>query len=273
MLWEASSPASRRPAPPRNDGDSFGNDDDDSSSNTSSAAGTGGSTSSTGEGGGFDPTTVKRGNGLDHSGRRMKEIGGTCVVESKSGAGTYVYGANATITWTYAPGYEVTSVTDNGTTLPSAAYAGNSYTLSGIAADHAIVINTRMTLFSLTYNGNGGTVGGNASYSATKTMGTSFAVDANTFTRAGYYYLGRSTSSTASVADPAYAPGTSVTMPSNDLTAGLSPQTQPIPTTPLTLHGSQKATPHCLLMLQTPSKSSKPRNKPCAHCVSRCWTV
>ena len=41
-------------------------------------------------GAGFDPTTVKRGNGLDHSGRRMKEIGGTCMVESKSGAGTLI---------------------------------------------------------------------------------------------------------------------------------------------------------------------------------------
>ncbi len=41
-------------------------------------------------GAGFDPATVKRGNGLDHSGRRMEEIGGTCVVESKPGAGTFV---------------------------------------------------------------------------------------------------------------------------------------------------------------------------------------
>ncbi|HML69391.1 MAG TPA: InlB B-repeat-containing protein, partial [Clostridia bacterium] len=91
-------------------------------------------------------------------------------VSAKSGAGTYVYGANATITWTLATGYEITSVTDNGTTLPSAAYTGNTYTVSGITADHAIVINTRMTLFTLTYNGNGGMVGGNGSYSSTKTM-------------------------------------------------------------------------------------------------------
>lgn len=41
-------------------------------------------------GDGFDPATVKRGNGLDHSGRRMEEIGGTCVVESRPGAGTCV---------------------------------------------------------------------------------------------------------------------------------------------------------------------------------------
>jgi signal transduction histidine kinase len=41
-------------------------------------------------GAGFDLVTVKRGNGLDHSGRRMEEIGGTCVVESRPGAGTSV---------------------------------------------------------------------------------------------------------------------------------------------------------------------------------------
>lgn len=39
---------------------------------------------------GFDPATVKRGNGLDHSRRRMEEIGGTCVAESRPGAGTCV---------------------------------------------------------------------------------------------------------------------------------------------------------------------------------------
>lgn len=41
-------------------------------------------------GAGFDPAAVKRGNGLDHSARRMEEIGGTCVVESQPGAGTSV---------------------------------------------------------------------------------------------------------------------------------------------------------------------------------------
>jgi signal transduction histidine kinase len=39
---------------------------------------------------GFDPTTVKRGNGLDHSARRMEEIGATCAVESRPGGGTLV---------------------------------------------------------------------------------------------------------------------------------------------------------------------------------------
>lgn len=39
---------------------------------------------------GFDPTTVKRGNGLDHSARRMEEIGGRCSVESRPGAGTVI---------------------------------------------------------------------------------------------------------------------------------------------------------------------------------------
>lgn len=41
-------------------------------------------------GAGFDPVNVRRGNGLDHSVRRMEEVGGTCVVESKPGAGTFV---------------------------------------------------------------------------------------------------------------------------------------------------------------------------------------
>jgi signal transduction histidine kinase len=41
-------------------------------------------------GGGFDPATVKRGNGLDHLARRMDEAGGSCVVESHPGGGTRV---------------------------------------------------------------------------------------------------------------------------------------------------------------------------------------
>ena len=44
----------------------------------------------TDNGGGFDPATVKRGNGLDHSVRRIEEVGGTCVVESRAGEGTHV---------------------------------------------------------------------------------------------------------------------------------------------------------------------------------------
>ena len=39
---------------------------------------------------GFDPATVKRGNGLDHLARRMEETGGACAVESLPGAGTRV---------------------------------------------------------------------------------------------------------------------------------------------------------------------------------------
>ena len=41
-------------------------------------------------GNGFDPAAVKRGNGLDHSVRRMEEVGGSCVVDSVPGAGTHV---------------------------------------------------------------------------------------------------------------------------------------------------------------------------------------
>jgi len=39
---------------------------------------------------GFDPATVKRGNGLDHLVRRMEEVGGSCAIESRSGGGTQV---------------------------------------------------------------------------------------------------------------------------------------------------------------------------------------
>ncbi len=41
-------------------------------------------------GGGFDSGTVKHGNGLDQSVRRMEEVGGTCVVESRPAGGTQV---------------------------------------------------------------------------------------------------------------------------------------------------------------------------------------
>jgi len=41
-------------------------------------------------GDGFDPTTVKRGNGLEHSARRMEEVAGTFLVESSPGAGTRI---------------------------------------------------------------------------------------------------------------------------------------------------------------------------------------
>ncbi|PKM38579.1 MAG: hypothetical protein CVV04_14460, partial [Firmicutes bacterium HGW-Firmicutes-9] len=139
-------------------------------------------------------------------------------VSSKSGAGIFVYNASTTVTWTLAAGYEVTSVTDNGTTVDAASYVGNSYTLSGIIEDHAVVINTQKTLFTLSYDGNGGLAGGNPSYSSTKTMGTSFTVDANTFTRDGYYFLGWNTDSAATAADANYAPGSSVVMPSSNLT-------------------------------------------------------
>ncbi len=40
---------------------------------------------------GFDPATVKHGNGLDHLARRMEEAGGTCVVEAAAGGGTRVH--------------------------------------------------------------------------------------------------------------------------------------------------------------------------------------
>ncbi len=42
------------------------------------------------DGVGFDPATVRRGNGLDHLERRMEESGGTCVFEARPGGGTCV---------------------------------------------------------------------------------------------------------------------------------------------------------------------------------------
>jgi signal transduction histidine kinase len=42
------------------------------------------------DGVGFDPATVRRGNGLDHLERRMEEVGGTCVFEARPGGGTCV---------------------------------------------------------------------------------------------------------------------------------------------------------------------------------------
>ena len=60
-----------------------------------------------------------------------------------------VYGTNASISWTLEPGYEITSVTDNGEPVPASSYTDNTYALSGITADHAVVINLQMTLFTL----------------------------------------------------------------------------------------------------------------------------
>lgn len=39
---------------------------------------------------GFDPGTVKHGNGLDHLQRRMEEVGGTCGVEAQPAGGTRI---------------------------------------------------------------------------------------------------------------------------------------------------------------------------------------
>jgi signal transduction histidine kinase len=41
-------------------------------------------------GNGFDPATANRGNGMNHSMRRMEEVDGTCAVNSAPGAGTQV---------------------------------------------------------------------------------------------------------------------------------------------------------------------------------------
>ncbi len=41
-------------------------------------------------GSGFDPASVKRGNGLSYLARRMEEAGGSCVIEAETGKGTRV---------------------------------------------------------------------------------------------------------------------------------------------------------------------------------------
>ncbi|MCE5187792.1 MAG: InlB B-repeat-containing protein, partial [Eubacteriales bacterium] len=139
-------------------------------------------------------------------------------VSAQTGAGSYVYNTNATVTWTLTNGYEITSVTDNDSIVPASSYTGNSYTINGLLADHAIIINTQLTLFHLTYNGNGGTYNSSGSYSLTKTMNTSVTVDANEFTKDGSYFLGWSTVEGDTTPNANYAPGKSITMPASDLT-------------------------------------------------------
>ncbi|HML69483.1 MAG TPA: InlB B-repeat-containing protein, partial [Clostridia bacterium] len=91
-------------------------------------------------------------------------------LSAANGAGSYVYHTNAMVTWTIAPGYELVDVSDNGVILSAASYAGGSYAINSISDDHAVVVYTKLKNLLLTYNGNGGMVGGNGSYSSTKTM-------------------------------------------------------------------------------------------------------
>ncbi|MPM16370.1 hypothetical protein SDC9_62749 [bioreactor metagenome] len=139
-------------------------------------------------------------------------------ISASSGAGIYVYNTDATVGWTVAAGYELTGVTDNGVAVPANTDTDGHYVIRNILEDHAVVIQTKLKDLTLTYNGNGGTAGGSGSYGTTKTMGASFSVDANTFTRSGYYFLGWSTNAGATAADSAYAPGASVVMPGSNLT-------------------------------------------------------
>jgi hypothetical protein len=106
-------------------------------------------------------------------------------VTTKTGAGSYLYNANATVTWTLTAGYEVTSVTDNGdvvfaVTLPPTQLCAHRN--SGQTT--RIVINTRLTIYSLTYDGRGGTYNSSDTYSNNKTIGESFTVTQTSLRRA-----------------------------------------------------------------------------------------
>ncbi|MEN6339552.1 MAG: InlB B-repeat-containing protein, partial [Clostridiaceae bacterium] len=130
------------------------------------------------------------------------------------GTGTFDFGTDTTVTWTVAAGYAVSSVTDN--TVP-VSVTGNFYTLNDLSSSHTIVVTLAKTSFNLTYNGNGGTSGGSGSHSSTLTIGDPYIVEANTFTNAGHYFVGWSTTS-GGPAESAYAPGTNHDMPAADVT-------------------------------------------------------
>ncbi|HRX57998.1 MAG TPA: InlB B-repeat-containing protein, partial [Eubacteriales bacterium] len=136
------------------------------------------------------------------------------------GVGTYPASTNVhVIHWDITPGYEIVSVYDNGVqVLPETVYAGNKLQLHKLDADHDIVINLAPISCSLIYDGNGGTYSGGTQQVIETDVGDDYYVPDNFFTYAGHYFLGWSTDSEATTADPAYAPGTTHTMPSSDVT-------------------------------------------------------
>lgn len=129
-----------------------------------------------------------------------------------TGAGPYDYHESATLSWTPASGFETASVTDNGVAVTA---SGNSYTINLIEDSHDVVVTMQQKDFTLTYAANDGSTANDAS---SVEKGTSFRVAANSFTYPGHDFLGWSTNSAATAADPFYAPGQNVTMPASDLT-------------------------------------------------------
>ncbi len=135
------------------------------------------------------------------------------------GAGTYPASTNAHfIHWDVADGYYITSVYDNGVLVDPIEYSGNKLQIHKIDADHDIIINLAPTSYTLTYNGNGGTYSGGTTSASSLAIGEQYIVPANFFTNTGFYFLGWSTNSSATAADPAYAPGTTHNMPAANVT-------------------------------------------------------
>ena len=130
-----------------------------------------------------------------------------------SGAGSYNYHEDATLSWVPASGYLTVSVTDNGTVMPM---SGNSYTINDIEIAHNVVVTLEQKTYALTYVAHNGTT------EKTETdvvWEAPFTVAANSFAFAGHYFLGWSTDPSATTPDSAYAPGTSFAhMPNHDVT-------------------------------------------------------
>jgi uncharacterized repeat protein (TIGR02543 family) len=130
-----------------------------------------------------------------------------------SGAGSYNYLEDATLSWVPASGYLTVKVTDNGTDIPM---SGNSYTINDIEIAHNVVVTLEQKTYALTYVARNGTP---------QQTGTSvvweapFIVAANSFAFAGHYFLGWTADPSGTTPDSAYAPGTEIAhMPANDVT-------------------------------------------------------
>lgn len=69
--------------------------------------------------------------------------------DALTGAGTYDKGDNAQVNFTLNEGYQVKSVTDNGTDVTAKAKEG-TYNISGITQNHAVVVTTEKIKYTLT---------------------------------------------------------------------------------------------------------------------------
>ena len=74
---------------------------------------------------------------------------GDAGVASLTGADTYDKGDNAQVNFTLNEGYQVKSVTDNGTDVTAQAKNG-TYNISGITQNHAVVVTTEKIKYTLT---------------------------------------------------------------------------------------------------------------------------